>query len=282
MSEVYGTGSTAGTPAGATFSALTSYDGYGNQKAGPSLTPTSNPYGYDGYYTDAESGLFYLNARYYDPTTQRFTQEDTFQGDNMQMNLYGYCGGNPVNWTDPDGHEVKYISEFYSELKKLPILRLRASIAYKTSSGGRYCTISFMNGKYKHTFAMGGNSDMKMDRYAFYQAMGFDYSRMVKNVTVKSYWYWFVVIAMTVVTSMLTKNVQFKTAVSIGITSSVVSNRFLPIGQYQAIDTTLFIGGTGYYYTEELYRKGVDQRGNTNYQAVSITSKQPTPSMIIA
>ena len=77
------------------------FDAYGNKTSGGA--PTS-PFSYRGYYTDSETGLFYLNARYYDPSTQRFTQEDTYWGDNSQMNLYGYCGANPVMFTDPSGH----------------------------------------------------------------------------------------------------------------------------------------------------------------------------------
>jgi len=84
--------------------ALSNYEGYGNQTAGASLTATSNPYGYDGYYTDAESGLCYLNNRYYDPTTQRFTQQDpALDGGNW----YGYCGGDPVNRLDDTGESWK-------------------------------------------------------------------------------------------------------------------------------------------------------------------------------
>ena len=44
--------------------------------------------------------MYYLKGRYYDPTTQRFTQEDTYKGNNP----YAYCNGNPVNGIDPNGH----------------------------------------------------------------------------------------------------------------------------------------------------------------------------------
>jgi RHS repeat-associated protein len=83
------------------------YEAYGTALA---TAYANNPYGYRGYYTDTETGFAYLNARYYDPATQRFTQEDTYWGDNMQRNLYAYCSGNPVMYTDPSGH--------YRELSK--------------------------------------------------------------------------------------------------------------------------------------------------------------------
>ncbi|OJU14161.1 MAG: hypothetical protein BGN88_07005 [Clostridiales bacterium 43-6] len=79
----------------------TDFDAYGNKTAGDE---TNYPFGYRGYYTDYETGLYYLNARYYDPGMQRFTQEDTVQDDNLAYNMYGYCSGNPVMYTDPSGH----------------------------------------------------------------------------------------------------------------------------------------------------------------------------------
>ena len=77
------------------------YNAYGTELYNCS---SANPIGYRNYYYDSETGLYYLKARYYDPTTGQFTQEDTVQDDNLQYNLYGYCSGNPVLYTDPSGH----------------------------------------------------------------------------------------------------------------------------------------------------------------------------------
>ncbi len=76
------------------------YDAYGNSVGALS----ESPYTYRGYYFDAETGLYYLNARYYDPEVGRFTQEDTYQEDNLEYNFYGYCSANPVLYQDPTGH----------------------------------------------------------------------------------------------------------------------------------------------------------------------------------
>ena len=50
---------------------------------------------------DSESGLYYLRARYYDPTTAQLISRDPAVA--MTMSPYGYTGGNPVNRTDPSG-----------------------------------------------------------------------------------------------------------------------------------------------------------------------------------
>jgi RHS repeat-associated protein len=49
-----------------------------------------------------ESGLQYRRNRYYDPQQGRFTQEDPI-GLAGGMNLYGFAGGDPVNFKDPFG-----------------------------------------------------------------------------------------------------------------------------------------------------------------------------------
>jgi RHS repeat-associated protein len=52
---------------------------------------------------DVETGLTYLHARYYDPTTGVFLSPDPAQAD---PNSYGYSSGNPVNASDPTGLDL--------------------------------------------------------------------------------------------------------------------------------------------------------------------------------
>ena len=47
---------------------------------------------------------YYLRVRFYNPVIGRFTQEDTYYGDGL--NLYQYCQANPVGYGDPSGHNV--------------------------------------------------------------------------------------------------------------------------------------------------------------------------------
>ena len=66
-----------------------------------------NPFRYRGYYYDTETGLYYLNSRYYDPSIGRFINADDIgyiqPTDINGLNLFAYCGNNPVMHTDPNG-----------------------------------------------------------------------------------------------------------------------------------------------------------------------------------
>ena len=55
------------------------------------------------------TGLYYYNARYYDPAIGRFISADTVVQDfrNPQtLNRYSYCLNNPLKYIDPSGHAV--------------------------------------------------------------------------------------------------------------------------------------------------------------------------------
>ncbi len=65
-----------------------------------------NPYKYKSYYYDKESGLYYLKSRYYSASLHRFISLDQTEymeiGSITGLNLYVYCGNDPVNMADPD------------------------------------------------------------------------------------------------------------------------------------------------------------------------------------
>ena len=76
------------------------YDAFGNgisQEEG-----ISNRIRYTGQQYDGVTGQYYLRARYYNPIVGRFLQEDVYQGDGL--NLYAYCGNNPVRYYDLSGY----------------------------------------------------------------------------------------------------------------------------------------------------------------------------------
>ena len=75
------------------------YDAYGDL-TGTTGTPTT-PFGYAGEYTDPESGLIYLRARNYDPTSAQFLTRDPFEA--LTREDYSYAANNPLNFTDPSG-----------------------------------------------------------------------------------------------------------------------------------------------------------------------------------
>jgi len=79
------------------------YDVFGNLRgqAGELL----NRILYTGQQYDQEMGQYYLRARYYNPVLGRFTQEDVYRGDGL--NLYAYCQSNPVKYYDPSGYKAK-------------------------------------------------------------------------------------------------------------------------------------------------------------------------------
>ena len=77
------------------------YDAYGNIEA--SVEGIVNPFTYTGREFDAESGLYFYRARYYDPATGRFLSEDPIGFGGGDVNLYRYVFNNPANFTDPSG-----------------------------------------------------------------------------------------------------------------------------------------------------------------------------------
>ena len=75
------------------------FDAYGNAQQDNTVY---NPFGYRGEYVDSETGFIYLRARYYDPTTGRFINEDPIRDG---LNWYAYCNNNPVMFVDPSGEK---------------------------------------------------------------------------------------------------------------------------------------------------------------------------------
>ena len=95
------------------------YDAWGNHKVvdanGDEIIDQDdignlNPFRYRGYYYDTETGLYFLQTRYYDPEVGRFLNRDSVQYADPEtingLNLYAYCLNNPVEYADPTGHFI--------------------------------------------------------------------------------------------------------------------------------------------------------------------------------
>ena len=85
------------------------YDPYGTTVA--STGSVANPLQYAGQCKDAETGLYYMRARYYDPTTAQFDARDPMTSHTREP--YGYAGGQPLNSTDPSG--LGFVRDAYGD-----------------------------------------------------------------------------------------------------------------------------------------------------------------------
>jgi RHS repeat-associated protein len=85
------------------------YRPYGEQALGQ---PPNGP-GYTGQVNDPDTGLVYIQARYYDPELGRFLSVDPVgpkPGDVFGFNRYAYAHNNPVANIDPNGREAACVS----------------------------------------------------------------------------------------------------------------------------------------------------------------------------
>ncbi len=74
------------------------------------LASEPNDYRFTGKPWDEEAGLYYFNARWYDPALERFISEDPLWGsiwDPQSLNRFAYGRNNPFKYTDPTGMWVE-------------------------------------------------------------------------------------------------------------------------------------------------------------------------------
>jgi RHS repeat-associated protein len=101
------------------------YDAYGNQ-TGHTGTATT-PLGYDGQYTNADTGLIYLRAREYDPATAQFLSVDPkVEATNA---VYEYAKDDPLDSGDPTGELSEYKEIFGAQELVVDANRLRSLAA---------------------------------------------------------------------------------------------------------------------------------------------------------
>lgn len=83
---------------------------------GWTTTPAQAGPGFTGHVTDTETGLSYMQARYYDPYAGRFLSTDPMGvgGSGGSFNRYAYANNNPFKFLDPDGraNELGIVVDF--------------------------------------------------------------------------------------------------------------------------------------------------------------------------
>ena len=63
--------------------------------------------GFAGHQKEGQTGLIYMNARFYDPRLGRFLTADTIVPDLLNpqaLNRYAYVYNNPISNIDPSGN----------------------------------------------------------------------------------------------------------------------------------------------------------------------------------
>ena len=98
------------------------YDAWGNVLSvtgtQASTIGAANPIRYRGYYYDAETGLYYLQSRYYNPEWGRFINADMLQQPKTdfvvncnEVNLYVYGNNSPIVLIDSNGKEASVMDK---------------------------------------------------------------------------------------------------------------------------------------------------------------------------
>ena len=123
------------------------FDVFGNETA--KTGSTDNSYGFQGEEKD-DTGLYYLRARYMDPSTGTFTSMDTYGGsltDPMSLHKYLFANSNPVAYCDPSGH--------YTLTEQETTIAIRAIIG-EASSGIYYIADMLITDPQMENHSVGG------------------------------------------------------------------------------------------------------------------------------
>ena len=132
------------------------YDSWGKLlSTGGTLADTvgvQNPFRYRSYYYDNETGLYYLQSRYYNPELSRFISADDPKSHQdysnlISANLYSYANDNPVLYADPDGkatstpypgYYIEYDPHTYDSNVKLVQKQLDNVFGYSLDADGYF------------------------------------------------------------------------------------------------------------------------------------------------
>ena len=113
----------------------------------PALWQKPPPLRYRGYYYDAETALYYLQSRYYDPTACRFLNADGYASTGQGIvgtNMFAYCNNDPILFVDFSGSRavVRHDGSGFSAM---------AMASARTYSSAKEAAISFAESTYAAT-----------------------------------------------------------------------------------------------------------------------------------
>ena len=122
------------------------YDAWGNiisttySNGGANTAAKYNPFRYRGYYYDAETGLYYVSSRYYDPEVGRWINADNqiagVGGEVLGYNMFAYCMNNPVNMSDPSGSWPKWATKLVAAVAIVAVVAVVAAVTVATAGAG--------------------------------------------------------------------------------------------------------------------------------------------------
>lgn len=104
-----------------------------------SMVHTYNPFRYRSYFYDVETGLYYLQSRYYNPEWGRFINADAYVSTGQGLlgnNMFVYCNNSPIMLIDPAGEWSikKALTDFACGVVSFEIGMIADAINYSKSN----------------------------------------------------------------------------------------------------------------------------------------------------
>ena len=123
-----------------TEAATYTYDAWGKLLTSSGDLAEVNPIRYRGYYYDTETGLYYLQSRYYDPEVGRWINADNqiagVGGDVMGYNMFTYCMNNPAEMSDSSGSWPRWATKLAAAVAVVAVVAVVAAVTVATAGAG--------------------------------------------------------------------------------------------------------------------------------------------------
>ena len=127
----------------------------------------ANPIRYRGYYYDSETGYYYLQSRYYDPSICRFINADIPKIAQMSkdisvgINLFAYCNNDPIDNSDPNGaYPVKLLAYGVQFTLSYGLFTVGLEALWIRGSK-QFCAFFFIGGSFNKDYSAIKNSFIK-------------------------------------------------------------------------------------------------------------------------